>query len=197
MKAVQFYFDFSSPFAYLAATQVHGLAQRSGARLDYRPFLLGALFRDIGTANVPLFTMPKVKQDYIRLDLDRWASHWGAPLVFPSRFPMNTIKPLRMVLSLPVASRPALIDRVFRAYWAEDQDIAHDETLKQLAADAGQDGAALLRAVADVAVKDALKATTDEARSRGVCGAPTFAVGDELYWGQDRIGMVEARLGRV
>lgn len=197
VKTLQFYFDFSSPFAYLGATQVRSLAERAGARLDYRPFLLGALFRDIGTPNVPLFSMPKPKQDYVRLDLLRWADHWSVPLQWPSRFPMNTIKPLRMVLSLPVSSRPALIDRVFRAYWAEDCDISDDAVLRKLAAEVELDAGALLAATKDVGIKDALKAVTDEARSRGVCGAPTFAVGGDLYWGQDRIDLVQARLANT
>jgi 2-hydroxychromene-2-carboxylate isomerase len=100
MKELHFFFDFSSPFAYLASTQVEALAQRNSAQLIYRPFLLGGLFKAIGTADVPLFTMSEAKRRHAIADMARWADHYGVPLRFPTRFPMNTVKPLRMVLEL-------------------------------------------------------------------------------------------------
>jgi 2-hydroxychromene-2-carboxylate isomerase len=194
MKEVSFFFDFSSPFAYLASTRIEAVAARHGAVVRYRPFLLGALFKAIGTPNVPLFAMPLAKQRHGILDMLRWADHFGVPFRFPTRFPMNTIKPLRMVLELPDERRPALIHPVFRAYWGEDRDIGDDATLLDLAAGAGLDGPALIAGAKEDAVKALLKTATDDAVRLGLCGAPSFLVGDLLFWGQDRLMFVEKAL---
>jgi len=193
-KIVDFYFDYSSPFAYLGSTQIEAAAARHGATVRYRPFLLGALFKAIGTPDVPLFAAPEPKRKLYGADLFRWADHYGVPLVFPSRFPMNTIKPLRMTLALPEADRPRLIGPVYRAYWAEDRDISDDATLAEIATSAGLDGAALVASTRDERLKAELKAATEAAVQLGVCGAPTYAVGKLIFWGQDRLLFVEKAL---
>lgn len=188
---VEFFFDFSSPFAYLAATQIEALAKRHEARVVYRPFLLGALFKSIGTPNVPLFDMPEAKRNHSIADMNRWADAYGVPLRFPSRFPMNTVKPLRMVLQVPDDAKPRLVNALFRAYWADDRDLANDDTLVAIASDAGLDGAALLRGASSDAVKERLRSATEEAERLGLCGAPSFLVKNQLFWGQDRMIFVE------
>jgi 2-hydroxychromene-2-carboxylate isomerase len=107
---------------------------------------------------------------------------------------MSTVKPLRMVLALDEAQRPAFVDRVFRAYWSEDRDISDGAVLEELANDVGLDGAALVAKASDETLKRALREATDEAARRGVFGAPSFFVGDLLFWGQDRLEMVEKAL---
>jgi 2-hydroxychromene-2-carboxylate isomerase len=194
MKELHFFFDFSSPFAYLASTQVEALAQRNGAQLIYRPFLLGGLFKAIGTTDVPLFTMPEAKRRHAVADMTRWADHYGVPLRFPTRFPMNTVKPLRMVLQLSLSQQPTLINPVFRAYWADDRDVNDDAVLAEIASAAGLDGAALVAGTKSDAVKERLKGATEEAARVGLFGAPTFLVGDLLFWGQDRLLFVEKAL---
>ena len=194
MKDLQFFFDFSSPFAYLASTQVEALAQRTGARLIYRPFLLGGLFKAIGTPDVPLLAMPEAKRRHASTDMSRWADHYGVELRFPTRSPMNTVKPLRMVLQLSDAQKPAFINAVFRAYWADDRDLNDDAVLAAIAGELGLDGPALVEGAKDPAVKERLKAATDEAARVGLCGAPSFLVGDLLFWGQDRMLFVEKAL---
>jgi len=192
---LDFYFDFSSPFAYLASTQVQSVAARSGAALVYKPFLLGGLFQAVGTPQVPLFEMPQTKQRHAANDMVRWAAHLGVPLkLFPSRFPMNTVKALRMVLALPNAERAPLVDAVYRAYWAEDRDIHDAAVLADIASKLGLDGAALVAKTSDDALKRALREATDEAARLGLFGAPSFAVGDLLFWGQDRLVFVENAL---
>ncbi len=187
-----FYFDYSSPYAYLAATQVEALAARTGARVDYRPILLGGLFKAIGTPNVPLFEMPEPKRLYNGEELARWAKRWGVPFRFASHFPMNTVSALRLTLAAPPASRAELIARVFRALWVEDRDISAIETLREIAEPLGL-GAATAT-LADPDLKAKLFAATDEAKARGVFGVPTLLVRDELYWGQDSLAAVEAAL---
>ncbi len=191
---LEFWFDFSSPFAYLASTRVEALAARAGAALEYRPFLLGAVFNAIGTPMVPLFEMPEPKRRHAGLDMHRWAARFDTPIRFPSRFPMNTVKPLRMVLALPSAQRAPLVNAIYRAYWAEDRDISDSAVLAEIASSVGLDGAALAARTSDDALKAALREATDEAVRRGIFGAPSFFAGGLLFWGQDRLELVERAL---
>ncbi|MEO5725380.1 MAG: 2-hydroxychromene-2-carboxylate isomerase, partial [Byssovorax sp.] len=181
-------------FAYLASTQVEAVAARAGATLRFRPFLLGALFKALGGPDVPLFTMPPPKQRHARDDMFRWADFYGVPLKFPTRFPMNTVKALRIILQLPEDQRAPLIHAIYRAYWADDRDINDDTVLAELAAGAGLDGPALVAGTKQDAVKERLKTATDEAVKLGLFGAPCFMVDDLLFWGQDRLVFVEKAL---
>jgi 2-hydroxychromene-2-carboxylate isomerase len=163
---LDFYWDFSSPFAYLGSTQ----------------------------ADAPIATFSPAKQRYVGKDMERWAEHWGVPFKFPSRFPMNTVKALRVYLALPEERRRAYREATFRAYWADDRDISDDATLRELI---GPGADEFLAKTADPAIKEALKVATDEAVQAGVFGAPTWVVdGSDLYWGQDRIVLVERALTR-
>jgi 2-hydroxychromene-2-carboxylate isomerase len=193
-REVSFFFDFSSPFAYLAATQIEAVARRAGAAVRWKPFLLGALFKSIGTADVPLFTMPEPKRVLIGRDMLRWADHYAVPFRFPSRFPMNSVKALRMVLQLPDAQRPPLVHALFRAAWAEDRDLSDDAELAAIAGSAGLDGPALVAGTKSDTVKALLRSATDEAERAGLFGVPGFLVKDLLFWGQDRLPFVERAL---
>ncbi len=188
---VDFFYDFSSPYAYLGSTQIERVASRNGALLRWKPFLLGALFKKIGTPDVPMLAVSEAKRRYLAQDLRDWAEYWGVPLNWPSRFPMRTVLPLRLVLAVPEADRPRLSHAIFSAYWAEDRDIADPAVLATLL----DDSAALERAQSDQAIKQALVELTTEAERAGVCGAPSFLVKGHLFWGQDRIDMVDRVLG--
>lgn len=191
---LDFYWDFSSPYAYLAATQVEALAARTGATLRSRPMLLGGLFKSIGQVDVPLMAFSEAKRKYMLVDLQRWADHWGVPFKFPSRFPMNTVKALRVYLALPEARRAAFRAATFRAYWADDRDIADDAVLAELI---GADAAEVLLRTKEPAIKEELFAATGAAAKAGAFGAPTWVVdGTDLYWGQDRIPLVERALAK-
>jgi len=192
-KSVSFFFDFSSPFAYLASTQIEALATRHGATVLYKPFLLGALFKMIGTPNVPLHAMPEPKARLYRADIFRWADHWGVPFNFASRFPMNTVKPLRLVLAAPENKKPALIRAIYRAYWVDDRDISNDEVLLDLVTQEGFAPEFVETTSADE-YRQALRDATEEAGRLGLCGVPSFLVGDQLFWGQDRLIFVEKAL---
>jgi 2-hydroxychromene-2-carboxylate isomerase len=194
VSEVSFFFDFSSPFAYLASTQIEALAQRNGAAVRWRPFLLGGLFKLLGGPDVPLLAMSAPKRAHVGVDMNRWAAHRGVTLRFPSRFPMNTVKALRMVLQLPDEQRPPLVHALYRAYWADDRDLNDDAELVAIATAAGLDGAALLAGTKGDEVKALLKTATDAAHKVGLCGAPSFLVGDLLFWGQDRLMFVEKAL---
>lgn len=189
---LEIYWDFSSPFAYLGSTQAEALAKRTGAELVWRPMLLGGLFKTIGQVDVPLLTWSQAKQRYYYKDLERWAEHWGAPFKWPSRFPMLTVKALRCWLALPNEKRDAFRENTFRAYWAEDRDVNDDATLIELAGDAD-----IVQKTQLPEIKQALIDATKRAADAGVFGAPTWIIdGKDLYWGQDRIPLVERALSR-
>lgn len=199
MAHLDFYFDYSSPFAYLGATQVGAAANRHGADLRLKPFFLGGLFKAIGTPLVPFAEMPEPKQKLAMKDMYRWAEYWDVPFSFPSRFPMNTIAALRMTLQLPNDKIEPFMLAVFRAYWGEDRDINDPDVLKGLADGVDLDGAGLVEGCQNPEIKQKLKEETEGAVAAGVIGAPTYIVrdGDEdgiLFWGQDRLMMVEKAL---
>lgn len=193
-KALEYWFDFSSPFAYLASARVEAIAKEARVDLLYRPFLLGGLFQAIGTPNVPLFEMPEPKRRHSGQDLMGWAARFRTPVRWPSRFPMNTVKPLRMVLALPNEQRAPLVNAIFRAYWSHDRDINDAAVLAEIATSAGFDGPALVAKTSDESLKTALRDATTEAATRGLFGAPSFFAGDLLFWGQDRFDLIERAL---
>jgi len=192
---LELYWDFSSPFAYLGSTQAEALAKRTGARLHWRPMLLGAVFKAIGTPDVPLLSWSSAKRRYYDEDMRRWARFWNVPFRMPSRFPMSSVKALRATLALPEERRGAFREATFRAAWAEDRDISDDAVLSSLI---GDDASEILARCGTPEIKQALRDATDRAIAAGVFGAPTWIVdGEDLYWGQDRIELVEAALRRL
>lgn len=180
---VDFWFDYASPFAYLAATQVPGLVARSGAEVRWRPMLLGALFRAVGQVDVPLASFSDAKQRWVLRDLQEWAEWWQVPFRFNPHFPVRTVLPLRVTLGHPDPADFAR--RVFHATWAEGLNPAEPGVLVDLGAPA--------ELVRDAERwKPALFANTQEAEARGVFGTPTFDVeGRWLFWGQDRLDQLE------
>jgi 2-hydroxychromene-2-carboxylate isomerase len=191
---LDFFWDFSSPFAYLGSSQAEALAERTGATLVSRPMLLGGLFKAVGQVDVPLSTWSDAKRNYTLRDIGRWAEYWGVPFKWPSRFPMSSIKPLRAYLALPENRRLDFRRKVFAAYWAEDRDIADDAVLAELIGD-GAD--AVMEKTKDPAIKQELIDATKYAEKKGVFGAPTWLVDDrDLFWGQDRVLLVERALAK-
>jgi 2-hydroxychromene-2-carboxylate isomerase len=189
---LEFFWDFSSPFAYLASTQMDPLVHRTGATLVERPMLLGAVFRAVGQTDVPLFAFSESKRRYLLTDLQRWADFWRVPFRFPTRFPINSVRPLRAYLALDEAKRSAFRQRAFHALWAEDRDITDDAVLRALL-EAEAD--AILPRLSAPEVKQSLFDATQAAVDAGVFGAPSFRVdGRELFWGQDRLNLVERAL---
>jgi len=192
VKKIDFFFDLSSPYSYLAATQIQAIADRTGAEVAWRPMVLGAVFKTVGNempARVPN------KGRWMGNDLMRWAEQYGVPFRFSSHFPVNAIKAMRLIL-VDDAKAAAVTMAGFRAMWAEDRNIAEEAELRHVAEVGGLDPATALSAIENPAVKDKLRANTDEAIARGAFGAPTMLVGDDLYWGNDRLHHLEAALRR-
>lgn len=190
---VDIYFDYSSPFAYLGCRRAEQLL---GDHARWNPMLLGAVFKQVGTADVPLFLQSEAKRRHTANDLERQASEAGAPYRFPTRFPMRSVLALRVTIAagahLPGGPR-GLIHALFRAYWGEDRDISDPAEIARICADQGLDGEALIAAANEQSAKDGLFASTSAAVEAGAFGAPTFVVhtqaGPELFWGADRLEM--------
>lgn len=191
---IEFFFDVGSPYSYLAATQVGAVAERTGAELRWRPFLLGGVFKETGN-DMPARVAAKAK--YMLGDLQRWAEAYGVPFRFPSRFPLNTIKAQR-ALTTVARSQPEKLPgfalALFRAYWVDDRDVSQVEEVRSVAEASGLDGAAVMEAADGQEAKDLLRSWTGEAVERGAFGAPSIFVGDELYWGNDRLDILEGHL---
>ena len=191
MKTVDFYFDLSSPYSYLAATQLGPVAARHGATIAWKPVVLAAVFKATGN------TMPAAcaaKAQHMLVDLARWAKRYDVPFTMSSHFPLNTIKPERLIVAAGAARAGDLALALFQGMWADDRNIADEAVMRAIVEAQGLDANALLAAIETPAVKDALRANTDEAIARGMFGAPAMYVGDELFWGNDRLDFVEDAL---
>jgi 2-hydroxychromene-2-carboxylate isomerase len=192
--SVGFFHDVASPFAYLASTQIERVTARHGAALQWTPILLGALFREIGTPDVPLHTFNRARQAWTLRDVEQWADAWGVPFRFPSQFPIRSVLPQRVMLV-----EPSLTPALYRAAWVEDRRVDDPAVVAAIVSAAGMDADAVLHAATSAPIKDALRANTAHAVHSGVCGVPTFDVqrpGRErlLLWGQDRLVMLDAAL---
>ena len=194
-KTVEFYFDVSSPYSYLAATQVPPLVERTGATVAWRPFLLGGIFK--GAGNEMPARVPN-KARYMLRDLQDWAAFYGVPFNFPPVFPVNSLRAMRCCAALAAgpdaAKLPAYALALFEEYWVHGRDPSTEAALANAATKAGADAAALASLAEAQPTKDALRAITEEAVNRGAFGAPTFFVGDRMFWGNDRIALLEREL---
>lgn len=191
-REIELFFDIGSPYSYLAATQAEAIERRTGAKVRFRPFLLGAVFK--ATGNSPPAQVAN-KAKWMLADLACWARAYGVAFRFPSRFPLNTLPTERAVTAAErlagedAARRFALA--LFTAFWADDRDVSDREVIASVATAVGLDAAAVAAATDAQETKDLLRARTDEAIARGAFGAPTFFVGDEMFFGNDRIVLVE------
>jgi 2-hydroxychromene-2-carboxylate isomerase len=188
---IEFYFDFASPYSYLALQAIDTLATKYRRSVAYKPMLLGAAFKVSG---VGVLTEIPLKGEYAKRDFARSARFAGLPFRMPTTFPLNTVNTARAMLwlqSIGSAKATAFMQRAFHAYFVEDRNINDPAVLGGIAADLGIDAAALQAAIQDPAIKDRLKAHVDEAVARGVFGAPFVFVDGEPFWGHDRLPQIE------
>lgn len=193
-QSVEFFVDVGSPTTYLAWTQLPGICRELGAPLVYRPMLLGGVFQ--ATGNASPVTVP-AKGRYMLADLARYARRYGVPLRFNPHFPVNTLTLMRGAIGLQMRDPQRFEDylaAMFRAMWVDARNLGDLAVVGEVLAEAGFDPQALLALASDPSVKDALKATTEEAVRRGAFGAPTMFVGDAMYFGQDRLDFVRDAL---
>ncbi len=193
MRRLDFWFDYSCPYAYLGATQVEALAARTGAALAWRPMLLGGVFAANGTPQKLFATLPAAKAAHNERDLRRWAELFGVPLRFPAGHPLRSVEALRATVAAGVD--PRVIHGLYRAYWVEGRGPSEEGTLRDVLSAAGHDADRVLAVIGRPEARDDLRRRTDEAIALGVFGAPAYVVdGRRLYWGQDRMEFVERDL---
>ena len=193
-KQFDFYFDFGSLASYLAHTQLPKICAATGATAMLMPMLLGGVFQ--ATGNASPMSVP-AKGRYIYTDMKRFADAYGVPLEMNPHFPIITTTLMRGVTALQMRADAGMqnyIDAVYRAIWVDRLDMNDPAIVGQVLAKAGFDPVALVAMANEQATKDQLKAVTLRAVERGVFGAPTFFVGDQMFWGQDRIEQVKAAL---
>jgi 2-hydroxychromene-2-carboxylate isomerase len=190
--SIDFYFDFSSPYGYLASEKIEAMATRHARGVDWHPILLGVIFKQTGAA--PL-TMVPLKGDYSKRDMPRSARFHGvSDFRMPSKFPIPSQAPARIVLwqkQQDAARAATVVHALYRAFFVDDLDISIPENAVAVAAKCGVDAAAARAAIDDPAVKDALRQANDEAIARGVFGSPFIIVDGEPFWGMDRFDQVE------
>jgi 2-hydroxychromene-2-carboxylate isomerase len=188
---IVFFFDFGSPYAYLASEQIEAVAALHGRSVDYRPTLLGAAFKVSGQR--PLPEVP-LKGDYSLRDMARSARFAGIDFHMPRKFPISTVQPARAFLVLQ-ASDPAIARKffrqAFRAYFVHGRDISDAAILHQVLAESGADADAVMAGTGEPAIKERLKAAVEAALSQGVFGSPFFLVDGEPFWGCDRLPQME------
>jgi len=184
---IEFYFDFSSPYGYLAAQRIDDLGAAHGREVDWRPFLLGVVFKTTGSE--PLLDIP-LKGDYARRDLARSARRFGIPFVLPEVFPFPSVPACRAAYWLKAhdpAAAPALMAALYRRAFGEGEDIRTAEAVAEVAAGLGHDRDEILAAMQDPQIKELLKDEVAAAIDKGIFGSPYIVVDGEPFWGFDRL----------
>ncbi len=191
-QRVEYFYDYVSPFTYMADSRLAAIAERTGAEFVYRPMVLGGVFK--ATGNGPPTSVP-AKGKFMMADIARWAKRYGLPLQFNPHFPVNTIHALRGAL---VAQEqgvfPQYHEAIFRAVWEKQQNAGDKDVLRDVVKGAGIDGDLIVERTGEQAIKDRLRTHTDEAVERGAFGSPTFFLGEEMFFGNDRLDFLEELL---
>lgn len=191
-KTLEFFFDYGSPTSYLAHVQLAGIAGRTGAEVVRRPMLLGGVFK--ATGNQTPVAIP-AKGAYMLADMTRMAKHLGAPFTMNPYFIINTLPLMRGAIAAQADGNFEAYDKaMWQAMWVDGENMGEVEVIGKVLKAAGLDPAAFAARIQDQAVKDGLIAATEEAVERGAFGAPTCFVGDEMFFGSDRMDYVERAL---
>ncbi|MDA0262076.1 MAG: 2-hydroxychromene-2-carboxylate isomerase [Proteobacteria bacterium] len=191
-QPIDFYFDFASPYGYLASRKIDEIAARYARNVTWHPFLLGVVFKIVGTA--PMFDYP-LKSDYFLRDLPRSARRLGIPVTLPPGAPHNTIAAARTFYWLndtDAERAKAFAKRIYDRFFEDGDDVSSPEAAVEIAAEVGADRDQAIAALQDQTVKDRLRTENEAAIARGVFGSPYFIVDDEPFWGSDRLVQVEA-----
>jgi 2-hydroxychromene-2-carboxylate isomerase len=195
---LEFFYDYSSPWTYLAFSQVEELCRRAGAELEWRPILVGGIFNTVNPSVYESRERPvPAKARYMLKDIGDWAKLYGLKILFPPTiFPVNSVKALRGALvALERGRISAYSSEVFRSYWSDDLDISLDEVLRPIALRVGLDADEYFGKIGQPEYKERIRANTEECMRRGGFGSPTLFVGDDMFFGNDRLVLVERALG--
>ena len=194
---IEFFFDCSSPWTYLAFHNIQRLAAELEEPIAWRPVLVGGIFNSVNPSVYAMRDNPvPAKQAYMLKDLQDWARAAGLKIVMPPKvFPVNSVKAMRGCLWLaPRGQLLPFASAVFEAYWAREEDISQDPVLLKICEQIGVNGDEFLAGIAQPAIKEQLKANTEEVIRRGGFGSPTLYLGDDMYFGNDRLPLVKAAI---
>lgn len=194
---IEFFFDCSSPWTYLAFHNIQRLAAEVQEPIDWRPVLVGGIFNSVNPSVYAMRDNPvPAKQAYMLKDLQDWARAAGLKIVMPPKvFPVNSVKAMRGCIWLaPRGQLLPFASAVFEAYWAREEDISQDAVLLKICQQTGVNGDEFLAGIAQPAIKEQLKANTEEVIRRGGFGSPTLYLGDDMYFGNDRLPLVKAAI---
>jgi len=185
---IEFWFEFGSNYSYLSVMRIEEEARRHGVRIAWKPFLLGPIFRALGMENSP-FVLQKEKGAYVQQDMARLCRKYGlAPWVKPSVFPRLGVLPLRIaLLGVDEPWIGAFCRKVMELNFVRDQDINQPEQMVPIVAELGLSALGLTELAQSEPIKTRLRDQTEQARAKGIFGAPTFFVGTEMFWGNDRL----------
>ncbi|MES2536011.1 MAG: 2-hydroxychromene-2-carboxylate isomerase [Pseudomonadota bacterium] len=184
---LEFWFEFGSNYSYLTAMRIEALTHSAGVELDWRPFLLGPIFRKFGWDSSP-FVLQPAKGKYMWRDMAREAQKYRLPFTRPSVFPRAAVLPMRVAVH--ATDKPwigAFCRNVMTQNWVGDLEIDDEANVARALMGLVQDPDSVIRAALSDANKLQLRNNTEEAHARGIFGAPTFFVGDEMFWGNDRL----------
>lgn len=191
-KKIDFYYDYISITSYLAWTQLKGISARTGAYIHYKPMLLGGIFN--ACDNISPMTIP-AKWAWVKKDIQRYADHYGVPYQLNPHFPFNTVNAMRGALWAQANHQlEAYNQTMFTAAWVDGKDLSAKPVLEAILHNAGFDAVVVMAAITQPDLKTALIDATQAATKRGVFGAPSMFVADELFFGQDRLEWVEKAL---
>lgn len=194
MKKIEFYFDLGSPYSYIGFWQIQKIAEKYQAEIIWKPILLGGVFK--ATGNSSPMTVP-AKARYSMIDLKRWSTLWNIPVQMNPYFPINTLNLMRLICAVQI-EKPELflnvLQTLFNAMFREPRNLNDLTELNKLGAELGFGSEQIQTWLADENVKQHLKSLTEEAIERGVFGAPTWFVNDEIYWGIDHLHFLETAL---
>ena len=181
-KEVEFYFDFISPYAYLAYKKIQSLPK--DIKIKYKPVLLGAL-HNLEGITAPAFIKPKLK--HMISDCDLIANKNKSNFIWNSKFPINSLSVMRGYLFINAENRGLYLNVMFDAYWKDNLDISNEKIFKNLLEKCKINSIKFFDGIKDLRIKDELKSITQEAHDKGIFGAPTFVVNNKIFWGQDRL----------
>ena len=199
MTTIEFFYDVSSPWTYFAFDRIEDFCERNDAELIWKPFLVGGVFNKVNPSVYQRRENPvPPKDEYYRKDMADWARYQGIEMIRPSVFPLNSVKALRgCFVAIEEGTVSAYSRACFEAYWRDDKDISQEDELWAVATAAGMDADAFMAKIAEEPIKRKLFETTDELIGRGGYGSPTFFIdGDDMYFGNDRLELMQAALDR-
>ena len=185
-KQIDFYFDLVSPYSYVASMLIDDVALRGNAKVNWKPFLLGGVFKAVGTTEAP--GLHPVKNPYLLKDLQRLSVHLKIPIKMPPDFPVRTVLAMRTLCGFNADEIPQAANTLYKAYWVKNMDIADPDVVASLVGRDAVEQAGIQE------IKDKLFQSTEEAVRRGAFGAPTFFVEDEMFFGHDRMSLLELHL---